>query len=129
MKIERKQITIDSLPDADVHYVCERRAGEHHNIAKYGNIVQCRNGKFISSFYVLNIDKECENVKDKMSITDGKSASSCESSANSSIYMCSFLFYKSYKGGSKPFINLDTLTRSLDQTTSVKFVKDRKDTS
>ena len=64
-----------------------------------------------------------------MSITDGKSPSSCENSANGSIYLCPFLFYTFYKGGSKPFINLEILTRSLDQTTAVKFVKDREDTS
>ena len=129
MKIERKQITIDNLPDGYVHHICERSAGEHHNIAKFGNIVQCRNGRFVSSYYFRSIDKECENVQDKMSITVGRSSTSCENSANGSIYLCSFLFYKFYKGGSKPFIDLDTLTRSIDRTTSAKFVKDRKDTS
>ena len=129
MKIDRKKIIIDSLPDGDVYHICERPTGENHNTAKYGNIVQCRNGGFVSSYYFRSIDKECENVQDKMTITDGKSATSCESSANSSIYMCSFLFYKLYKGGSKPFIDSDTLTRSLDQTALAKFVKDREDTS
>ena len=128
MKIERKQITIDSLPDADVHHVCERPASENHNIAIYSNIVQCQNGKFVSGFIFHSIDKECENVQDKMSIHDGKSPTSCKNSSNGSIYLCSFLFYKFYKGGSNSFIKLDSLTGSLDQTISEKVTKDFKDT-
>ena len=124
---EQKNISIVASLDEDAFYVCERSARENHNVASYGNIVQCRNGKFISSFYFFRMDKECGNVKIGKIIVSEKSQTSCENSANGFICTCSFLFYKSYKGDCTSYINLNALNLNIDQTSSEKIVKDHDD--
>ena len=131
MKIVTKQknISINAFLGADVFYVCEEPVRENHNIASYGNIVQCRNGRYISSFYFLSMDKECGNSKEEKSIVTQRSQTSCENSANGSICICSFLFYKYYKGDCISYINLDALNGIIDQNSSEKFIKDHNDIS
>ena len=53
----------------------------------------------------------------------------CENTANGSFYVCPFLFYKFYKGHSRSFIDLDTLSIVINQTISPKLIKSAKDTS
>ena len=126
MKIVTKQknININDFSHEDVHHVCERSAGENHNIANYGNIVQCRNGRLISSFYFCSMDRECANDQLEMDIINGESPTSSENSANSFSCVCSFLFYKFYKGGCNSYINLNVLTEIIDLTRSDKWIND-----
>ena len=125
MKIVTKQrnINSDTFSDSDAFYVCQRSAGENHNIANYGNIVQCANGRFISSFYFCSMDKECGYDQQEMSIFNGESPTSFNGSANHLICTCSFLFYKSYKGDCNSYVNLNPPTGITDQTSSEKFIK------